>query len=62
LGKVWVNIYDFLDAKAAGKPIKKYNSERQLAAYTLESGKIYPKKHAKEGGPARALLAHILRH
>ncbi|PQE29306.1 transcription factor Zn C2H2 protein [Rutstroemia sp. NJR-2017a BBW] len=62
LGKVWVNIYDFLDAKAAGKPIKKYKSERQLAAYTLNSGKIYPKKHAKEGGPAKVLLAHILRH
>ncbi|TGO42549.1 hypothetical protein BHYA_0007g00490 [Botrytis hyacinthi] len=59
LGKVWVNIYDFLDAKAEGIPVKRYQSERKLAKYTLESGKIYPKSKAKEGGPARALLAHI---
>ncbi|TGO61833.1 hypothetical protein BCON_0024g00340 [Botryotinia convoluta] len=59
LGKVWVNIFDFLDAKAEGKPVKRYQSERKLAKYTLESGRIYPKSKAKEGGPARALLAHI---
>ncbi|THV45828.1 hypothetical protein BGAL_0446g00020 [Botrytis galanthina] len=61
LGKVWVNIYDFLDAKAEGKPVKRYPSERKLAIYTLDTGKIYPKSKAKEGGPARALLAHIFR-
>ncbi|KAF7944752.1 uncharacterized protein EAE97_005385 [Botrytis byssoidea] len=59
LGKVWVNIFDFLDAKAEGKPVKRYSSERKLATYTLNTGKIYPKIKAKEGGPARALLAHI---
>ncbi|TEY58885.1 hypothetical protein BOTCAL_0197g00150 [Botryotinia calthae] len=62
LGKVWVNIYDFLDAKAEGKPVKRYSSERKLATYTLNSGKIYPKSKAKEGGPVRALLAHIFGH
>ncbi|CCD46283.1 hypothetical protein ACHAPC_004507 [Botrytis cinerea] len=62
LGKVWVNIYDFLDAKAEGKPVKKYSSERELAKYTMKSGKIYPKIKAKEGGPVRALLAHIFGH
>ncbi|KAF7900368.1 uncharacterized protein EAF01_007670 [Botrytis porri] len=59
LGKVWVNIFDFLDAKAEGKPVKRYQSERKLATYTLNTGKIYPKHKAKEGGPARVLLAHI---
>ncbi|KAF7931633.1 uncharacterized protein EAE98_004369 [Botrytis deweyae] len=59
LGKVWVNIFDFLDAKAEGKPVKRYPSERKLATYTLNTGKIYPKSKAKEGGPARVLLAHI---
>ncbi|KAF7901024.1 hypothetical protein EAF00_003245 [Botryotinia globosa] len=59
LGKVWVNIFDFLDAKAEGKPVKRYSSERKLATYTLNTGKIYPKSKAKEGGPARVLLAHI---
>ncbi|KAF5874530.1 uncharacterized protein Bfra_004541 [Botrytis fragariae] len=59
LGKVWVNIYDFLDAKAEGTTVKRYQSERELAKYTLKSGKVYPKSKAKEGGPVRALLAHI---
>ncbi|KAB8303264.1 hypothetical protein EYC80_004706 [Monilinia laxa] len=58
LGKVWVNIFDFLDAKAEGKPVKRYKSERKLATYTMNSGKIYPKEKAKQGGPVRALLAH----
>ncbi|RAL66261.1 hypothetical protein DID88_005932 [Monilinia fructigena] len=62
LGKVWVNIFDFLDARAVGKPVKRFESERKLAAYTMKSGKIYPKKQAKEGGPVRALLAHIFSH
>ncbi|QSZ33798.1 hypothetical protein DSL72_005370 [Monilinia vaccinii-corymbosi] len=62
LGKVWVNIFDFLDAKAEGKPVKRYESEQKLAKYTMKSGKIYPKKQAKQGGPARVLLAHIFRH
>ncbi|KAF7956645.1 hypothetical protein EAE96_003979 [Botrytis aclada] len=62
LGKVWVNIYDFLDAKAEGKPVKRYPSERKLATYTINTGKIYPKSKAKEGGPARVLLAHIYGH
>ncbi|CAD6454029.1 7237c18b-d525-4c96-a596-3bad317ebf0e [Sclerotinia trifoliorum] len=62
LGKVWVNIFDFLDAKAEGKPVKRYSSEHKLATYTLKSGKIFPKSHAKQGGPARVLLAHIFRH
>jgi len=48
-----------LDAKAAGTEIKKFKSEKELAKYTLKTGKIYPKKNAKEGGPARALLAHV---
>ncbi|KAJ8071679.1 hypothetical protein OCU04_001998 [Sclerotinia nivalis] len=62
LGKVWVNIFDFLDAKAEGKLVKRYSSERELATYTLDSGKIFPKIRAKQGGPARVLLAHIFRH
>ncbi|KAF7872624.1 hypothetical protein EAF04_003542 [Stromatinia cepivora] len=62
LGKVWVNIFDFLDAKAEGKPVKRYSSEHKLATYTLKSRKIFPKNRAKQGGPARVLLAHIFGH
>jgi hypothetical protein len=56
---IWVNIYDFLDAKAEGMQVRRFKSQRALAAYTVKSEKIYPKKKAKEGGPIKILLAHI---
>ncbi|TAQ89220.1 hypothetical protein B7494_g2451 [Chlorociboria aeruginascens] len=56
LSKTWVNIYDFLDAKAAGTEVKHWKSEKALAQYTLQSGRIFPKKKAKEGGPARNII------
>ncbi|KAI9048265.1 hypothetical protein LZ554_008060 [Drepanopeziza brunnea f. sp. 'monogermtubi'] len=60
LRKVWVNIYDLIDAVDAEKtPPKLFKSERALSNYTMNTGKIYPKRKAKEGGPVRALLAHI---
>lgn len=59
LGGVWVNIYDRLDAKKAGTSVRKFGSQRELAAYTMTTRKIYPMKKAKEGGPVKCLLAHI---
>jgi hypothetical protein len=56
---IWVNIYDFIDAKAAGMQVKRFKSERALSHYTRRTGRIYPKERAKKGGPVRALLAHI---
>lgn len=56
---IWVNIYDFIDAKAAGTQVKKFKSERALADYTMKTRRVYPKEKAKQGGPVRALLAHI---
>jgi hypothetical protein len=60
LRNVWVNIWDFLSAVRSGEAVKLWNSEKALAAYTLRDGKIYPKKAAKQSGPVRGLLAHIL--
>lgn len=54
-----MNIYDFLDNLSNNRPQKFFNTERELAVYTMETGKIYPKAQAKEEGPFRDLLAHI---
>lgn len=56
-----MNIYDFLDNLNSNMPQNYFNSEKELAEYTMRTGKIYPKKKAKEGGPVRDLLAHIFR-
>ena len=58
---IWVNIYDFIDAVREGKPVRRFKTQRALAQYTTNTGRIYPKKKAKEQGPIRALLAHIFR-
>lgn len=54
-----MNIHDFLNNKRDGKPQKLYDTEKELAKYTMRTRKIYPKNAAKEGGPIRDLLAHI---
>jgi hypothetical protein len=59
LNGVWVNIHDLLDAVNNNSKPRIFKTERALAAYTMSTGKIYPKKEAKKGGPVRALLAHI---
>ncbi|PBP27716.1 hypothetical protein BUE80_DR001235 [Diplocarpon rosae] len=60
LKKVWVNIYDLIDAVNNKKtPPRLFKSQAALSRYTIKNNKIFPKKKAKEGGPVRALLAHI---
>jgi hypothetical protein len=57
---VWVNLYDLIDATNSGNlPPRRFKSQGALAKYTIDNGKIFPKKRAKKGGPVRALLAHI---
>ncbi|TVY86631.1 hypothetical protein LAWI1_G006506, partial [Lachnellula willkommii] len=56
---IWINIYDFLDAVKKDEQPRRFPSQRALARYTIRTWRIYPKKKAKEGGPVRALLAHI---
>ena len=55
--KIWVNIYDFIDDISAGRPVRRFQTQRELADYTIRHKRIYPKRKAKEGGPARAMLA-----
>lgn len=57
---VWVNIWDLIDAVRDDKlPPKRFRSEGALAKYTIKTGRVYPKKMAKKGGPVRQLLAHV---
>jgi hypothetical protein len=54
-----VNIYDLLDAKENGTAVRRFANRRELAAYTINNRKIYPKRKAKEGGPVKILLRQI---
>jgi hypothetical protein len=61
LKTVHVNIYDLLDAVNAGTQVRRFENQRALAKYCKETGKIYPKKKAKESGPVRHLLRIVFR-
>lgn len=39
----------------------RFESEKALAKYTLDTGKVYPKSQVPKGSPLRKLLAHISR-
>lgn len=56
---VWVNIHDFLDAENKPEDVRFFKSERALAAYTLKTRKIYPRRLVSRESPLRDLLAHI---
>ncbi len=60
LRPVHVNIHDLLDAVKQGQVPRRFRNQQELANYTVQNGKIYPKKHVKEMGPVKALLRHIL--
>jgi hypothetical protein len=61
LGTVHVNIWDLLDAVKQGRLPHRFGSARQLADYTLRTGRIYPRAKAKTMGPVAALLRIIYR-
>ncbi|KAJ4297205.1 hypothetical protein N0V88_004123 [Collariella sp. IMI 366227] len=60
LKTVYVNIHDFLDAVKKGRTPQRFANVHQLATYTVNSGKIYPKKYVKKMGPVKALMRQIL--
>ncbi|KAK7987728.1 hypothetical protein PG990_004578 [Apiospora arundinis] len=61
LKKVWVNIYDFLEAVRADRLVHRFATEALLSRYTQKTGKIFPKKHVKKSSPLASLMAHIFR-
>lgn len=57
--KTSVNIWDFMEALDNKTEVKIWKSKKALVTYTKESGKIFPKAAAKNGGPVKELLAQI---
>ncbi|KAK8095581.1 uncharacterized protein PG998_002209 [Apiospora kogelbergensis] len=60
LKKIWVNIYDFLEAVKVGKPVPRFKTEAELSHYTLRTDRVFPKKHITKGSPLANLMAHIV--
>ncbi|KAJ7461287.1 hypothetical protein B0H11DRAFT_2285861 [Mycena galericulata] len=57
--KVWVNIYDLIDAKRTGRPVKKHASGDALRKYTKKTKKIFPKAAAKGNPFLKVLLVEM---
>ncbi|KAF7367751.1 hypothetical protein MSAN_00839100 [Mycena sanguinolenta] len=56
LRTTWINIFDLLDAKRTGRPVKKHASAKALREYTKREDKIFPKKDAKKNRFLKAWL------
>ncbi|KAF7340475.1 hypothetical protein MVEN_01967800 [Mycena venus] len=56
---VWVNIFDLVDAKRTGEPVKKHASAEALRKYSKKHKKIFPKKTAKENRFLTVLLIEM---
>ncbi|KAH6853810.1 hypothetical protein B0I37DRAFT_16153 [Chaetomium sp. MPI-CAGE-AT-0009] len=59
LSTVHVNIHDLIDAVKQGTTPHRFGNAGQLAEYTRRTGRVFPKKKAKEMGAVRALLRLI---
>lgn len=59
LKTVWVNIPDFLNAVNRPNDVAFFPSQQALAAYTVETRKVFPKRYVGKGSPLAALMAHI---
>ncbi|KAF7514064.1 hypothetical protein GJ744_004389 [Endocarpon pusillum] len=58
LKKVYVNIYDLIDAARLGEVARTFPSNQKLAAYTRQN-KIFPKREAKLNKLLKFMLRHI---
>ena len=54
-----VNLSDLLDGGRSGSEVRIFDTEAELAAYTISSGRIFPKVEAYAGGVLRYLLREI---
>ena len=55
-----INIFDLLSAIEGGYPVQRFRNTSELARYTVDSGKIYPRRWIEEMGPVKALLRPVL--
>ncbi|KAJ7088422.1 hypothetical protein B0H15DRAFT_908523 [Mycena belliarum] len=58
--ETWVNIYDLLDARRTGEPVKLHPSAAALRRYTKDTKKIFPKRAAKQNRFLKVLLIELL--
>ncbi|KAJ7301271.1 hypothetical protein DFH08DRAFT_978907 [Mycena albidolilacea] len=52
-----INLIDLVDVNTTGAPVHRFATEAQLSAYTMRTGKIFPRDLAYKG----QLLRHLLR-
>ncbi|KAJ6464080.1 hypothetical protein C8R45DRAFT_840567, partial [Mycena sanguinolenta] len=57
---VHVNLVDLVDWGIMRGEIHKFETEKELAAYTKKTGKFFPQSEAEQGGLLRFLLRQIL--
>ncbi|KAJ7115263.1 hypothetical protein C8R44DRAFT_709707 [Mycena epipterygia] len=57
--EVWVNIFDLLDAKRTGQPVRRHPSAAALRKYIRKTGKIFPKRAAKANRFLNVLLVEV---
>ncbi|KAK2592853.1 hypothetical protein QQS21_009456 [Conoideocrella luteorostrata] len=57
--KVHVNIMDFVDSERTGDPVVTFKNPKRFREYTVATGKIFPKKEAKESSLLRYLLRQV---
>jgi len=54
-----VNLSDLLDGGRSGTEVRIFDTEAELAAYTIKEGRFFPKIEAYAGGVLRFLLREI---
>ncbi|KAI0771880.1 hypothetical protein BD413DRAFT_475039 [Trametes elegans] len=55
-----VNIVDFIEDPLSGKPVRTFKSEAQLARYTKDTKKYFPRDDINSGSLLRTLLRQIM--
>lgn len=61
--RVWdahVNIVDLIDAVGTGRPVRQFNTLDELATYTKNKDRFFPKENAYQGGLLKELLREIV--
>jgi hypothetical protein len=48
-----------IDAKRTGKPVRKHTTEDALRDYIIRTGKVFPKKTAKDNRFLKVLLIEV---
>lgn len=55
-----VNLVDLVERGRTGIPVRLFSSLEELRAYTIKTGKFFPKEDAYAGGVLKFLLREIL--